>query len=73
MKVIAAFGAFLCIPLASIFGTNASPTQTDLVITSFFILLFVAGTSLLLGIAFGTVAVMSLEEFKAYLNSEGGS
>jgi hypothetical protein len=63
MKVIAALSAFLFISLAAMFGTNASPDQADLVPTALSILLFVAGTSLILGIAFGRSALRSATVF----------
>lgn len=43
MKVIAALSAVLFIPLAAMFGTNASSAQTELVPTALSILLFVGG------------------------------
>ncbi|MHA4866178.1 hypothetical protein ACXZ1M_00575 [Duganella sp. PWIR1] len=63
MKVIAAISAFLFIALASMFGTNASPAQTELVPTALSILLFVAGTALILGIVFGHSALGSATVF----------
>ncbi|UVW29554.1 hypothetical protein [Massilia sp. H6] len=63
MKVIAALSAVLLIPLAAIFGTNASSAQTELVPTALSILLFVAGTSLILGLVFGRSALRSATIF----------
>lgn len=63
MKVIAALSAFLSISLAAMFGTNASPAQAELVPTALSILLFVAGTALILGIVFGYSALRSATIF----------
>lgn len=63
MKAIAALSAFLFISLAVIFGTNASPAQTELVPTALSILLFVVGTSFILGIVFGRSALHSATIF----------
>jgi hypothetical protein len=50
MRVIAAISAFLFISLAAMFGSNASSAQTAPWLSALLILVFVAGTSLLMGI-----------------------
>jgi len=57
MKVIAAISAFLFIALAAMFGSNASPAQAGTWFSMLLILLFVAGTSLLMGFVFGRTAL----------------
>lgn len=57
MKAIAALSAFLFISLAAMFGTDASSAQTEFVPTAISILLFVGGTSLILGLIFGRSAL----------------
>jgi hypothetical protein len=57
MKLIAAISAFLFIALAAMFGSNASSAQADPWLSVLLILLFVAGTSFLMGIVFGRAAL----------------
>lgn len=57
MKVIAAISAFLFIALAAMFGSNASSAQTGPWFSVLLILVFVAGTSMLMGIVFGRAAL----------------
>lgn len=57
MKLIAAISAFLFIALAAIFGVNVSAAQADLWPAFLSVLLFVAGTSLVLGVVFGRPAM----------------
>lgn len=57
MKLIAANSAFLFTALAAIFGVNAGAIQTGLLPTFLSILIFVAGTSFVLGIVFGRAAL----------------
>ena len=57
MKAIAAISAFLLIALAAMLGSNASSAKADPWLLLLLILLFVAGTSLLLGVVFGRTAL----------------
>ncbi|WP_020656706.1 hypothetical protein [Massilia niastensis] len=57
MKLVAAISAFLFIALAAIFGVNVSADQAAPWPTFLSISLFVAATSLVLGIAFGRPAM----------------
>jgi hypothetical protein len=57
MKVIAAISAFLFIALAAMFGSNASSAQAGPWFSLLLILVFVAGTSLLMGVVFGRAAL----------------
>ncbi len=63
LKVLAALSAFLFIPLAAIFGTSGRLAQADLVTATLSVLLFVVGTSFLLGIIFGRTALRSATIF----------
>jgi hypothetical protein len=58
MKLIAAISAFLFTALAAIFGANVGAVQAELWPTFLSIFLFVAGTSLALGIVFGRAAML---------------
>jgi len=57
MKVIAAISAILLIPLAAMFGMSLGFDHSNLVSATLLILLFVAGTSLVLGVVFGRTAL----------------
>lgn len=56
-EVIAAINAFLFVALAAMLGSNASSAQTAPRLSALLILVFVARTSLLMGITFGRTAL----------------